>query len=158
MSHDDKLLVVKQKNLCMNCFSSKHFVSNCKPLSRCKMCLKSHHTLLHIGDTTSTSADNSSASPASIQVPTHTAIKLRSSTLLMTCCVLVTALNGSRIEARSLLDNASSASFVSEHLTQSLGLPQVRQNVRVSGIAGTSPTPSTHSIATLQISHLSCPF
>ena len=55
------------------------------------MCQKSHNTLLHIGDTTSTSADNSSASPASIQVPTHTAIKLKSRALLMTCCVLVTA-------------------------------------------------------------------
>ena len=121
MSHDDKLLVVKQKNVCMNCFSSKHFVSNCKSLSRCKMCQKSHHTLLHICDTTSTSADNSSASPASIQIPTHTAIKLKSSALLMTCRVLVTALNGSRVEARALLDNASSTSFVSEHLTQSHG-------------------------------------
>ena len=156
MSHDDKLLVVKQKNLCMNCFSNKHFVSNCKSLSRCKMCQKSHHTLLHIGDTTSTSADNSCASPASIQVPTHTAIKLKSSALLMTCRVLVTAPNGSRVEARALLDNASSASFVSERLTQSLGLPRVRQNVRVSGIAGTSPTPSTHSVATLQISPAHC--
>ena len=139
----------------MNCFSSKYFVSNCKSLSRCKICEKSHHTLLHIGDITSTSADNSSASPASIQVPTHTAIKLKSSALLITC-VLVTAPNGSRVEARALLDNASSASFVSESLTQSLGLPWVRQNVRVSGIAGTSPTPSTHSVASLQISPAHC--
>ena len=120
------------------------------------MCQKSHHTLLHIGDTNSTSADNSSTSPASIQVPTHTAIKLKSSALLMTYRVLVTAPNGSRVVARGLLDNASSASFVSEHLTQSLGLPWVRQNVRVSGITGTSPTPSTHSIATLQISLAHC--
>ena len=156
MSHDDKLLVVKQKILCMNCFCSKHFVRNCKSLSRCKMCQKSHHTLLHIGDATSTSADNSSASPASIQVPTHTAIKLKSSALLMTCHVLVTVPNGSRVEARGLLDNASSTSFVSECLTQSLGLPWVRQNVRVLGIAGTSPTPVTHCIATLQISPAYC--
>ena len=94
----------------------------------------------------STSADNSSASPASIQVPTHTTIKLKTSTLLMTCRVLVTAPNGSRVEARAPLDNASSASFIYEHPTQCLGLPRVRQNVQMPGIAGTSPTPSTHSI------------
>ncbi len=114
------------------------------------VCQKSHHTLLHIGDTTSTPADSPSTSPTSTQVPAHTAVKLKSSALLMTCHVLVATPNGSRVEARALLDNASSASFVSERLVQSLSLSRTRQNVRVSGIAGTSPTPSTHSIATFQ--------
>ncbi len=140
----------------MNCFSSRHFVGNCKSLSRCKVGQKSHHTLLHIGDTTSTPADSPSTSPTSTQVPAHTAVKLKSSALLMTCHVLVATPNVSRVEARALLNNASSASFVSESLVQSLSLPRTRQNVQVSGIARTSPTPSTHSIATFQISPVHC--
>ena len=42
---------------------------------------------------------------------------------MTTCRVLIAAPNGSSVEVRALLDSASSASFVSEHLTQSLGLP-----------------------------------
>ena len=54
----------------------------------------------------------------------------------MTCRVLVSAPDGSSVEARALLDNASSASFVSERLVQSLCLPRTRQSVCVSGIGG----------------------
>ena len=54
----------------------------------------------------------------------------------MTCRVLVIAPGGSSMEVRALLDNGSSASFVSERLVQSLGLPHIHQNIRVSDIAG----------------------
>ena len=71
----------------------------------------------------------------------------------MTCRVLVSFPNGSAVELRALLDNASSTSFVSEeHLAQSLGLPRVHQNVHVSGIAGSSPKTLIQSIASFQIS------
>lgn len=52
----------------------------------------------------------------------NAAVKMKSSSLLMTCCVLVTAPDVSHVEARALLE---SASFVSEHLAQSLCLPHV---------------------------------
>ena len=70
----------------------------------------------------------------------------------MTCRVLVTAPDGSSVEARALLDNASSASFVTERLVQTLCIPRVHQNVRVSGIAGSTPKSPIQSIASLQIS------
>ena len=56
------------------------------------------------------------------------------------------------MEVRALLDNASSASFISEHLVQSHGLPHVQQNVRVSGIAGSSPKTPLQSVANFRIS------
>ncbi len=56
------------------------------------------------------------------------------------------------MEARALLDNASSASFVSEGLVQSLCIPRVRQNIRVSGIAGSTPRSSVQSVASFLIS------
>lgn len=64
----------------------------------------------------------------------------------------MTSANGASVEARALLDNASSASFITERLTQSLRLPRVHQNIHVSGIAGSSPKSPTQSIASLQIS------
>ena len=56
------------------------------------------------------------------------------------------------MEARALLDNASSASFVTERLVQTLCIPHVHQNVRMSGIAGSTPKSPIQSIASLQIS------
>lgn len=47
------------------------------------------------------------------EVLSNTAIQLRSSALLITCCVLVYAPDGTTIEARALLDNVSSTSFIS---------------------------------------------
>lgn len=85
-------------------------------LYRCRKCQKPHHTLLHL----EVQNDTSSNSPSLSQVQWNTAVKLKSGILLMTCRVLVTAPDGSTAEARALLDNASSASFVSEWLAQSL--------------------------------------
>ena len=56
----------------------------------------------------------SSEDPAPSQVVSNAAVKLRSSSLLMTCRVLVFAADGSSVEARALLDNRSTSSFVSE--------------------------------------------
>ena len=65
-------------------------------------------------------------------------MKLKPNALLMTCRVSVITPDGSSVDTRALLDNASSASFVSERLVQSLSLPRFNQNVRVSGIGGIS--------------------
>ena len=73
---------------------------------------------------------------AEAKVPSHPAVRLKSSVLLMTCCILVSAPDGPSVEARALLDNASLASFVSECLVKSHCLPRNRQNVRVSGLGG----------------------
>ena len=56
----------------------------------------------------------------------------------MTCRVLVRAPDGTCVEARALLDNASSTSFVSERLSQVLQLPCTSLSLRISGIAGLS--------------------
>ena len=70
----------------------------------------------------------------------------------MTCRVSVLAQDGSFVEARALLDNASSASFVSERLVQSLSLPRFNQHVRVSGIGDISQRAPIQSISSFQIS------
>ena len=81
------------------------------------------------------------------RVVSNAAVKLRSSALLMTCNVLVHAPDGSSVGARALIDNASTSSFVSERLTQSLKLPRSHQNICVSGIAGSLHSSSARSVA-----------
>ena len=82
----------------------------------------------------------------------NTAVRLKSNALLMTCHVSVLTPDGSSVEARALLDNASSASFVSERLVQSLSLPRFNQHVRVSGIGGVSQRAPIQSVSNFQIS------
>ena len=85
-------------------------------------------------------------------VPVHATTGLTPNSLLMTCCVLVDAPDGSFVEARALLDCASSASFISERLAQSLCLPRSSQSIRISGVAGLSHGSPSQSIANFTIS------
>ena len=141
LSHDQKVSLLRDNNLCMNCLSSGHFVKQCKSVHKCRKCQRPHHMLLHVDKP----ADDN---PTDARVPSHPAVKLKSSLLLMTCRV------GSTVEARALLDNASSASFV---LVQSLSLPRTRQNVRVSGIGGMSHGSPTQYISNFRISAVKSP-
>ena len=154
MSHEQKIEVLKSNNLCMNCLRPGHFVKNCKSLHHCKVCQKSHHTLLHIDS----SAAISPPSPKPPNSPTVTplvtsnaAACLAQNSLLMTCRVLVEAPDGSLVNARALLDSASSASFISERLVNSLCLPRLRRNTIISGVAGLTHN-SIQSLTSITIS------
>ena len=70
----------------------------------------------------------------------------------MTSRVLIIAPDGSIIEARALLDNASSASFISEHLANSLSLPDAYQSILVCGIDGMSHKPPLQAVAQFWLS------
>ena len=135
----------------MNCLSGGHFVRNYRSVHHsplCKKCQKQHHSLLHVDEqrmvessrTNSITPVASHTSAADVftvnsgtesvnTVVSVTAVPLKSSTLLMTCQVLVT--DGTSVEARALLDNASSASFVSKHLDQNLRLLQSSRDIKL---------------------------
>ena len=123
LPHENKVSTLRENNLCMNCLNPGHFVRNCKSIHKCRKCQRPHHTLLHMESQrdSPTRPSTSTESPESndtTRIASHTAVRLKSSSLLMTCRVLVSAPDGSTIEARALLDNASSTSFVSERLVQ----------------------------------------
>ena len=66
MSHENKVATLKSNNLCMNCFSSNHFVKQCKSVHRCKRCQKPHHTLLHVDSVPTSSSP--AATPSTIPI------------------------------------------------------------------------------------------
>lgn len=150
MSHSDKTSVLRKNNLCLNCLSSGHHARQCKSSYRCKKCQQLHHTSLHQDSADSTSP-LSTVEPTTTHVVSNAAVKLRSSSLLMTSRVIVFAPDGSYIQARALLDNGSTSSFVSERLVQSLAIPRSQCGVCVSGIAGSMANSPVRSVAHFQI-------
>ena len=153
MNHNQRVSVIKSNNLWMNCLGTNDFVRECKSNHKCKRCQRLHHTLLHEDfpkDTPSAPSDDSPSSP----VTSHTAVNagLKSSSLLMTYQILIVSPNGSSSEARAILDSASSASFISDHLARTLNLPRLSRNTHITGIAGLSHKSPTQSITNFVVS------
>lgn len=124
--------------------------------TKCRVCQMPHHTLLHLEESKgsrpsspSDSVPGSSAAPT--PVSSHAATRIRANMLLMTCYVQVEAPDGSIVSVRALLDSASSASFVSERLAQSLSLPRYHQNAQISGVAGLTRNSSLQAVANFNV-------
>ena len=154
LPHEMKLSVLKNE-LCSNCLGSGHFWRQCTSVHKCKVCQKPHHTLLHLdqpsisstpttvttlaqsatsqdGAPVNASSQNVSRNSSSGNVPgilSATAIGIKYNSLLMTCRVRVKSPKGAHAVARALLDSASSASFVSERLAQTLDLPRTKRDI-----------------------------
>ncbi|XP_073815078.1 uncharacterized protein [Musca autumnalis] len=47
LSFEDKFLIVKKHNCCINCLSRGHAVKNCSSKHSCNSCKQRHHSLLH---------------------------------------------------------------------------------------------------------------
>ena len=155
LPHAGKVALLKSNNLCLNCLKPGHFLSDCRSLHRCRVCQRPHHSLLH--SETKPSPSSGSTTPTST-ISSHTAAGLAEKVLMMTCRVLIESPDGGlSIEARGLLDSASSASFISERLVQSLSLNRSTCNTRISGIAGLSYPSSSQSIASFLIAPVHSP-
>ena len=48
LSHDDKLALLMEQRLCMNCFCKGRIARKCPAASMCTKCDRPYHTLLHI--------------------------------------------------------------------------------------------------------------
>ena len=138
----DRISVVKDLGLCMNCLRAGHIAEKCRAPSMCKKCTRYHHTLLHRDADNSTQKKPENAEAKEEAHVTVAALSVSEQVLLMTCKVKVTAPNGSSTIARALIDPGSSTSFVHERIAQLLRLPRSKKNVMVEGVGGT--TTPTH--------------
>ena len=135
LSHAEKIDLLRSKNYCTNCLCPGHFVRRCKSLNHCKRCQRPHHTLLHQVKEDVTPKAEVPAVTNTTSESTTMHVSVSSNILLMMCQVIVQTPQGV-VKARALLDTGSSASFVTEHLAQSLHLRRLTQNARICGIAG----------------------
>ena len=143
LPHAKMMSTLKANNLSMNCLR----------LHRCKKCQQTHYTLLHIE---SEHGSLTPLSPSDSITRAITAAGLTSNTTHNLSCSS-DAPDGSCMEARAILDSASSVSFVSERLVQILSLSRSHQNTRISGVAGLSHNSPFHSIAKFKISSTRAP-
>ena len=154
MTHDRMIATLKAHHLCFNCLKIGHFLKDCGSTQRCKRCQKPHHTILHLEQNPGDPPPPASTAGNQRSEQSHAA-QARSksfSTLLMTCSVQVTSPHGGSIQARALLDSASSTSFVSERLVQCIRLPRSRELTQVTGIGGLPCQSHTQSVVHFSIS------
>ena len=141
MNPDERFLVVKKHNLCINCLADGHKLDSCSSKYGCLTCKLKHNFLLHRDSSGSTLGENSLDGPSTSQAATkNQAIQncfayVKQSVLLGTAVVRI-ASRGKVFFARALIDSGSQATFISESLHRRLNLPAKSVNARISGLNG----------------------
>ncbi|CAK1584061.1 unnamed protein product [Parnassius mnemosyne] len=141
---------VQTSNLCFNCLGANHSVIMCRLPTRCRICKKKHHSLLHstttnvqsnnVKVTTQSNSNNvvaatATASDENDQANITTCFSNnKSQVLLATALVKAETKNGSFMTLRSLLDQGSQASFITESAVQLLGLKKETSKSVIFGV------------------------
>lgn len=158
----DRHAYVKTRHLCYNCLSDKHSLKDCKSLKSCFKCKGKHHSLLHLdkpsqpsithvkpaeGDrqphqhypryvppnkpnVPSNQHEQPSTNFVGISASSHTSV------LLATVIANISLPDGSvKVQARGILDSAAQASYITEHLAQTLCVKRHRTFDLVNGIS-----------------------
>lgn len=148
---DKRRNFVQTNGLCYNCLGGGHSVYSCYQSTRCHTCKGKHHTLLHFRNVSKSVSDNNttdqvveSSDPAiattSNQSKSTNVVSCfansHSQILLATALISAESKSGAAIVLRSLIDQGSQASFVTESAVQLLGLKKIPTRGSISGIGG----------------------
>ncbi len=158
MDVDQRNKLVREKRLCINCFSSKHGCKSCTSKFSCRTCNAKHHTLLHKDRVSASpqSAPATSDSPAAMTVslsgdsaPADSDQELKPAFLHMVTATLEN--NGHTARACAILDAGACVSLISEKLASLLHLTRRPQRLSFSGAF--SSKPCKYSVVTNLFSH-----
>lgn len=154
---------VANNSICFNCLGGNHLVAECNNPRSCRICRRRHHSLLHTEsehtntntvdtETTETSNDTS---PIVSCISTQR-ISNHGQVLLATALVNSQTEFGGNYMLRVLLDQGSTACFITEAAVQMLRLKKSQARGVISGIGGDKPIIS-RSVVTLTITSRICP-
>jgi hypothetical protein len=139
MDVKEKWTLVKQFKLCSSCLSIGHHGNQCKRNFRCREadCKERHHTLLHpktkkntnVPDLVETRGEDHSNTPESYAISHVSRLALR------TVPVIISS-NGRSIKLNALIDDCSTASYISENAANALELGGVSRMSQVSVVGG----------------------
>ncbi|KAH8295561.1 hypothetical protein KR018_002995, partial [Drosophila ironensis] len=139
ISVPERLQLIRQHKLCLNCFARQHHVQNCTSLHNCFTCRGRHHTLLHQGTPPGSAKQTPlGGETEKIQSTSPTAVHnyLATNThgvLLGTALVEIHHMGGT-FKARALIDSGSEASFISERMFDLVRPPFQTVQARVAGL------------------------
>ncbi|XP_050359649.1 uncharacterized protein LOC126779579 isoform X1 [Nymphalis io] len=138
LSIESRIQKANDYNVCLNCLRLGHSAKQCK-LSHCKYCKIKHNTLLHLNSndfkTVNSLLSSLHLATSNVTLPAN-CLQLATSAhvLLSTVLVNVIGASGKKYTARLLLDNGSTANFVTQTFFEKLGLLRRGTSTRVTGI------------------------
>ena len=174
----DKRSFVLEHGLCFNCLKAKHTSKKCPSPNCCLKCGKRHHTFLHQDDSndpvTQDTVEKTKQDAFMVSIPNPTNVRESENTaggsgitsvsyvtapeaitsnsiLMMTAEVILSGPNGHQMVARTLLDPASTASFVTERLVQHLKLHKQRQEITINGIGETQCSTQSNAVVNINL-------
>ncbi|XP_050563300.1 uncharacterized protein LOC126912915 [Spodoptera frugiperda] len=149
---DDRRAISQSLGVCFNCLGSHHTSKFCRVLSKCRICQRKHHTLLHPKNPVGASGSEASTSVEPVTSPERTSEPVhdvsaniathfvngqaQGQVLLATALVKAESQIGSSQILRALLDQGSQASFITEAAAQLLRLKRVVSKTTIAGIGG----------------------
>ncbi|KAL0830099.1 hypothetical protein ABMA28_003556 [Loxostege sticticalis] len=122
-----------EAKVCLNCLRPGHGETKCN-LVPCKYCKKMHNTLLHKHESTSNPEPSAPINNFANSTDVNKQITTPPHVLLSTAMVKVLDSKGVVHQARLLLDNGSTANFVTQALCGKLGLSKWSASATVTGI------------------------
>lgn len=133
---------IKGVPACINCLKKGHTVTKCKS-SKCRVCQKSHNTLLHqysANNSQAVAAANSDLEQQSTSRATvnHSSSSDEKNVILATAVVEIKNRSGQFVLARALLDSCSQTNLITEDLAQRLKLRKEERNLSLSGVNETN--------------------
>lgn len=154
VSAPERMTLIRDKKLCINCLKSGHYASNCKS-STCKRCTGKHNTILHRdaehsrkeSDRLDVSATMHSQEKMSEEVQGSTTKEYKNTTIsichvqkktsrviLSTTRVYVVDHHGNKYLCRALLDSRSQSNIITEDFLRRCNLRYKRDVRPISGI------------------------
>nr|XP_049706137.1 uncharacterized protein LOC126056604 isoform X2 [Helicoverpa armigera] len=139
LSIENRIQKAKDLTVCLNCLRIGHSANNCK-FSNCRYCKLKHNTLLHLEASEPKPLSNPLPSALLSVSPTTSDVALSANSMqlatsshvfLSTALVNVTSATGKKFTARLLLDNGSTANFITQSLAEQLGLSQRGMSTKV---------------------------
>ncbi len=135
---------VRDKRLCMNCFSDTHGFKNCRSRFTCRSCGQRHHTLIHKDSLEPTVAYFSLAvDKEETEVPK---VDANISPTFSNTIIVSISNRGKTMKVKAILDSGANVSLTSSSLATSPGLKRIPHSLSFTGSFGSGR--STYCVKT----------